>query len=91
VLFRSLPTLDRDGITCSDNFTPGAGGFATQHLGTSFTGGELSGLFVTDLGNHANGSDLNPVVDTAEQIANLVLFSNVQTDAYWSGTALRSN
>jgi hypothetical protein len=29
---------------------------------------------------------LNPVGDTAEQIANLALFSNVQSSSYWSGT-----
>ena len=50
------------------------------------TGGELSGLFVTELGNKAGESVLNQVGDTAEQIANLALFSNVQSFGYWSGT-----
>ncbi len=50
------------------------------------TGGELSRLFVTDLGNQGNSSVLNQVGDTAEQIANLALFSNVQSTDYWSGT-----
>ena len=43
-------------------------------------------MFGTDLGNKANQSVLNQVVDTAEQIANLALFSNVQFSVYWSGT-----
>ena len=41
---------------------------------------------VTDLGNKAYESVLNQVGDTAEQIANLALFSNVQSFDYWSGT-----
>lgn len=55
------------------------------------TGGELSYLFVTDLGNKANQSVLNTVGDTAEQMANLALFSNVKGTAYWSGTDGGSN
>ena len=55
-------------------------------MGYNCTGGELSGLFVTDLGNKANQSVLNQVGDTAEQIANLALFSNVYSNVYWSGT-----
>jgi hypothetical protein len=66
------------------------GGFDDWRLPTpnpaDTTGGELSGLFVTDLGNKANESVLNQLGDTAEQIANLALFSNVQSYAYWSGT-----
>jgi hypothetical protein len=80
-----LPTLNPADTTCSNNFNPG-GGFPNQYYGTGCTGGELSGLFVTDLGNKANESVLNQVGDTAEQIANLALFSNVQSDFYWSGT-----
>jgi hypothetical protein len=80
-----LPTLNPADTTCSNNFNPG-GGFPNQYYGTGCTGGELSGLFVTDLGNKANESVLNQVGDTAEQIANLALFSNVQSFAYWSGT-----
>ena len=79
-----LPTLNPSDTSCSDNFTPF--GFPTQYFGFNCTGGELSGLFVTDLGNKANESVLNQVGDTAEQIANLALFSNVQSNFYWSGT-----
>ena len=50
------------------------------------TGGELSHLFVSDLGNGAGVSVLNSVGDTATQIANLAMFSNVQSYVYWSGT-----
>ena len=80
-----LPTLNPSDTSCSDNFYPG-GGFSQQYYGYGCTGGELSHLFVTDLGNKAHESVLNPTGDTAEQIANLALFSNVQSDAYWSGT-----
>lgn len=49
---------------------------------------ELGGLFVTDLGIKDDESVLNPTGDTAEQIANVALFSNVQSFIYWSGTVL---
>ena len=78
-----LPTLNPADTTCSSNLNPG-GGFPNQYFGTGCTGGELSGLFVTDLGNKAGESVLNQVGDTAQQIANLVLFSNVQSFVYWS-------
>jgi hypothetical protein len=73
-----LPTLNPADTSC----TGGSGvGF-----GYNCTGGELSGLFVTDLGYNNNGSGLITSDDTAEQIANLALFSNVQSSVYWSGT-----
>lgn len=80
-----LPTLNPSDTSCSNSFNPG-GGFLTQYYGYGCTGGELSGLFVTDLGNKAIESVLNQVGDTAEQIANLALFSNVQSGVYWSST-----
>ena len=80
-----LPTLNPADTTCSGNQNPG-GGFPNQYFGYGCTGGELGGLFITDLGNKANQSVLNQVGDTAEQIANLALFSNVQSLSYWSGT-----
>ena len=73
-----LPTLNPSDTSCTGGFGVG--------IGYNCTGGELSGLFVTDLGNKANESVLNQVGDTAEQIANLALFSNVQFNGYWSGT-----
>ena len=73
-----LPTLNPSDTSCTGGF-----GFG---LGFNCTGGELSGLFVTDLGNKAGESVLNPAGDTDEQIANLALFSNVQSNVYWSGT-----
>jgi hypothetical protein len=85
-----LPTLNPADTTCSNNQNPG-GGFPNQYYGTGCTGGELSGLFVTELGNKANESVLNQVGDTAEQIANLALFSNVQSNRYWSGTEYAPN
>ena len=79
-----LPTLNPADTTCGSNSTPL--GFPTQYYGFNCTGGELSGLFVTDLGNKAGESVLNQVGDTLEQIANFALFSNVQSNYYWSGT-----
>ena len=75
-----LPTLNPSDTSCTGGFGVG--------IGHNCTGGELSGLFVTDLGNKAQESVLNQVGDTAEQIANLALFSNVQSSSYWSGTEL---
>ena len=73
-----LPTLNPLDASCTGRFRLG--------FGFNCTGSELSGLFVTDLGNKANESVLNQLGDTAEQIANLALFSNVQSFVYWSGT-----
>ena len=78
-----LPTVDPTDMSCTGGF--GAG------IGYNCTGGELSGLFVTDLGNKANESLLDQAGDTAEQIANLALFRNVQSGGYWSGTEYAQN
>jgi hypothetical protein len=85
-----LPTLNPSDTTCSTKHNPG-GGFPPQYYGFNCTGGELSHLFVSDLGNKANESVLNQVGDTPEQIANLALFSNVQSSWYWSSTAYAPN
>ena len=79
-----LPTLDPADTTCSSSMDPG-GGLPLQHWGYGCTGGELGGLFITDLGNKVYESVLNQAGDTAEQIANLAMFSNVQPYLYWSG------
>jgi len=75
-----LPTLNPSDTTCSN---PG--------LGFNCTGGELSHLFVTDLGNKANESVLKQDGDTPEQIGNLALFTNVLAQVYWSGTEYEPN
>ena len=85
-----LPTLNASDTTCSINFNPG-GGFPQQYYGTGCTGGELSHLLVADLGNKAGESVLNQTGDTAEQIANLALFTNVQSYVYWSGLEYAPN
>lgn len=73
-----LPTLNPADTSCTGGFGVG--------FGYNCTGGELSGLFVTDLGYNNNGFGLITSDDTAEQIANLALFSNVQSSDYWSGS-----
>jgi hypothetical protein len=85
-----LPTLNPLDSTCSDNFSPG-GGFPQMYYGFNCTGSELSHLFVTELGSKANQFVQNQTGDTAEQIANLALFSNMQTHGYWSGTEYAPN
>lgn len=62
------------------------GGFGVGR-GYNCTGGELSGLFVTELGNKAGESVLNSTGDTATQIANLTLFTNVNAYFYWAETS----
>ena len=78
-----LPTLNPNDASCTGGFPVG--------FGYNCTGGELSGLFVTDLGYNNNGSGLITSDDTATQIANLTLFSNVQSNVYWSGTEYAPN
>jgi MYXO-CTERM domain-containing protein len=76
-----LPTLNPADASCTDDF-----GFFYN-----CTGGELSGLFVADLGYNNNGSGLITSDDTAEQIANRALFRNVQSYDYASGTEYAPN
>ena len=78
-----LPTLNPADASCTGGFGVG--------IGYNCTGGELSGLFVTDLGNKADESVLNQAGDTPEQSANLALFSNVHSSVYWSGTEYAPN
>jgi hypothetical protein len=85
-----LPTLNASDTTCNANFNPG-GGFSQQYYGYGCTGGELSHLLVADLGNKAGESVLTQTGDSTEQIANLALFSNVQSDVYWSGLEYAPN
>jgi len=73
-----LPTLNPLDASCTGGFGVG--------FGYNCTGGELSRLFVADLGYNNDGSGLITSDNTALQIANLALFSNVQSDFYWSGT-----
>ncbi len=80
-----LPTVNTSDTTCSYNSDAGPV-FGLQYYGYNCTGSELSRLFVAELGNKAGESVLDQTGDTAEQIANMALFSNVQSDVYWSGT-----
>lgn len=78
-----LPTIDPNDPSCTD--TGQIGNIVFQHGSCSGTGGELSHLFVVDLGNRLGESVFNQTGDTAEQIANLALFSNIDV-ILWSGT-----
>lgn len=80
-----LPGLNPSDTSCllERDFGPGIG---VLHYGPECSGGELSHLFVVDLGAKPNESVLDTNGDSAEQIANLALFSNVQRGIFWSGT-----
>jgi hypothetical protein len=80
-----LPTINPSDTSCSGTAVGAPG------IGYNCIGGELSHLFVADLGNKAGESVLYQTGDTAEQIANLALFSNVQSNFYWSGTGFAPN
>lgn len=56
-------------------------------IGFGCRGGELSHLFVVDLGVQPDASMPGQVALTPTQQANLNLFSQVQASAFWSGTA----
>lgn len=85
-----LPTLSASDTSCNASVTPA--GFPTQYFGYNCAGGELSHLFVTELGNSSHNTNnfassvTDPTGDTAQQVANLKLFSNVTAGVYWSGT-----
>lgn len=70
-----LATQDPSDTGCSNK--PGEGYGCTV--------GELSHLFVVDLGN-GRQSILIQDGDTDLQKANFALFSNIKSDAYWGGT-----
>lgn len=76
-----MPGLLTDDPTCDR--------FEQYNTYRNCTGGELSHLFVVDLGNKRDESVLNQVGDTGEQISNLALFKNVRGTSYWSGTEFR--
>lgn len=79
-----LPTLNLNDPTCSDKLDFGHI-IITQ--GPNCSGGELSGLFTTGLGNKGMSSVLNQVGDTPDQIANFALFTDVKQGHYWSSTS----
>jgi len=55
-------------------------------LGFSCAGSEMGYIFYQYVGGKAFESILDPTGDTADEIANLALFTNVRSFAYWSGT-----
>ena len=80
-----MPGLNASDTSCpiERDLGPGIG---VVHYGQGCSGGELSHLFVVDLGTRPGESVLNVTGDTAEQVANLALFSNVQRARFWSAT-----
>ena len=76
-----LPTTNTTASSnCSSNFNPG-GGFPQQYFGTDCTGSEMGHMFYSEFGAIAGSSILS-----GSNAANLALFTNVQSDLYWSGT-----
>lgn len=81
-----LPTLNPADTSCAFAIDPG-GGFPVQHAGFDCTGGELTHLFTVDLGVAGATSIAARFNPTAEQDANLALFSaGLPAAGYWSGT-----
>lgn len=80
-----LPGLNPSDTSCPMEHDLGPD-IGVLHYGQGCTGGELSHLFVVDLGNRPGESVLDTTGDSAEQIANLALFSNVPRSRIWSGT-----
>lgn len=83
-----LPTLNPSDTSCSRHVA--VNGYPDQYYNSHCTGGELSHLFVTDLGRMA-GSSVPNLSSTVEQIANLRLFVNVESGDYWSGAEYAPN
>ena len=76
-----LPTTNTTvSSNCDSNFNPG-GGFPLQYFGNNCTGSEMGHMFYTEFGATAGNSIL-----TGSNAANLALFTNVQSNLYWSGT-----
>jgi Protein of unknown function (DUF1566) len=80
-----LPTVTQPDTTCEFSLDPGSG-FGLQHYGSHCTGSEMGHLVYIELGGRAGESVLNQTGDAAQQIANLALFSNVQSLVYWATT-----
>ena len=80
-----LPTVMQPDTACSDTFDPG-GAQPLQYYGYGCTGSEMGHLFYSDLGGHANESLLDATGDSAGEIANLALFTNVQNGLYWTSS-----
>jgi hypothetical protein len=81
--------LNPSDTSCS--FGQDVDGFGVQHFGTGCIGGELSHLFVVDLGHKPNELITYTEGDTAEQIANKTLFTNLYSRTFWSSTPYAPN
>ena len=79
-----LPTTTQPDPSCGSQF---------EMLGFGFdcTGSELGHHFYNNLGGNASESVLNQTGDSGQEMANLALFTNVQSGEYWSGTELALN
>jgi hypothetical protein len=80
-----LPTTLQPDASCGSSFDAGPP-HGTQSFGFGCTGSELGHMFYNNLGGNANESVLTQTGDSAQEIANLALFTNVQSFVYWSGT-----
>lgn len=70
---------------CDFSFTPG-GGFPQQYDGYNCTGSEMGHMFYNNMGATARASILS-----GTNAINLALFTNVQSNVYWSGTEYAPN
>ncbi|HSW03692.1 hypothetical protein [Aquabacterium sp.] len=81
-----LPATLQPDPGCSDDAGPG-GGAPVQSAGYGCTGSEMGYLFYNHLGGNAGESVLDPTGDSAQELANLALFENIQAYRYYSGTS----
>lgn len=78
-----LASLNPSDTSCSDSFDPGSG-FPVQYWAYDCIGGELSHLFVYDMGIRFSGF-LPDTPPAAEREANIRLFRNLASDQFfWS-------
>jgi hypothetical protein len=80
-----LPAVLQPDPSCSIQIDPGDGS-GVRSSGTGCVGSEMGHLFYIDLGGEAGESVLDATGDTAQEAANLALFTNVQSSLYWSST-----
>ncbi len=83
-----LPLTAQPDTTCSYIWNPG-GGFPTQNYGYNCTGSELGDLFYNKLGGNAGQSVLDTTGDTAEEMANLLLFGGSQSANTVTGSTIQ--
>jgi hypothetical protein len=85
-----LPTTTQPDPTCSVQNDAG-GGDGVQSSGDGCVGSEMGHLFYNELGGEAGQGLLDSTGDTAQELANLAMFTNAMDGLYWSSTTYAPN